>query len=220
MSLRLDKSRAVPFSKMLNMLLSWKTEARKLKSGEITKEEYDQWRYTYPRIEAKRTKLALDARRVRRKKKHGVTTNMCWYQIESRADIENLLAEYYGFHDSCIVAVNYVSGACVDIKGAMHNIDNNCSLIVKFESQMPAFHKHPEKKSLELKFTGLRRLNLIGYQSNYFSDISSCYLAFYKQFIIWSDNYYFDPCAYEDKVLFEEPMSTFIVADKLGWRFV
>ena len=37
-----------------NMLRSWNSEFKKLKSGEITKEEYDIWRYSYPRITAER----------------------------------------------------------------------------------------------------------------------------------------------------------------------
>ena len=36
------------------MLSSWNSEFKKLKSGEITKEEYDMWRYSYPRIKAER----------------------------------------------------------------------------------------------------------------------------------------------------------------------
>ena len=36
------------------MLSSWSSESEKLKSGEITKEEYDMWRYSYPRIKAER----------------------------------------------------------------------------------------------------------------------------------------------------------------------
>jgi hypothetical protein len=45
------------------MFSAWQQEAEKLKNGEISKEEYDTWRYNYPRIEAERTKVALDARR-------------------------------------------------------------------------------------------------------------------------------------------------------------
>ena len=37
-----------------NMLRSWNSEFEKLKSGEITKEEYDIWRYSYPRTTAER----------------------------------------------------------------------------------------------------------------------------------------------------------------------
>lgn len=36
------------------MLSSWSSEFEKLKSGEITKEEYDMWRYSYPHIKAER----------------------------------------------------------------------------------------------------------------------------------------------------------------------
>ena len=30
------------------MLTAWAEQAEKLRSGEITKEQYDQWRYTFP----------------------------------------------------------------------------------------------------------------------------------------------------------------------------
>jgi len=30
------------------MFYSWNEQAQKLKNGEITKEEYDRWRYYYP----------------------------------------------------------------------------------------------------------------------------------------------------------------------------
>lgn len=36
------------------MLSSWNSEFEKLKSGEITKKDYDMWRYSYPRIKAER----------------------------------------------------------------------------------------------------------------------------------------------------------------------
>ena len=38
----------------------WYEEATKLKNGEITKEEYDHWRYTFPRVEAERTRERMD----------------------------------------------------------------------------------------------------------------------------------------------------------------
>lgn len=33
---------------LLQMLFAWTEQTRKFKSGEITKEEYDKWRYNYP----------------------------------------------------------------------------------------------------------------------------------------------------------------------------
>ena len=58
--LRLDKSKGTTYVGMLEMLMAWQREAEKLKSGDGTKEEYDAWRYNYPRIEAERFKAELD----------------------------------------------------------------------------------------------------------------------------------------------------------------
>lgn len=58
--LRLDKSRGTSYLNMFDMFNSWQKEFNKLKSGEITKDEYDDWRYNYPRIEAERTRERLD----------------------------------------------------------------------------------------------------------------------------------------------------------------
>ena len=48
---------------MFEMLSAWAEQAEKLKTVEITKEDYDRWRYTYPEMEVQRTKAALDALR-------------------------------------------------------------------------------------------------------------------------------------------------------------
>lgn len=57
--LRLDKSDWNKFHSMFDMWNAWRKEAAKLEAGEITREEYDHWRYTYP-VEAERTRAALD----------------------------------------------------------------------------------------------------------------------------------------------------------------
>ena len=61
--LRLDKFRGMTSIGMMNIFTEWHNEAKKLKNGEITKEEYDYWRYNYPRIETERFKEEIDARR-------------------------------------------------------------------------------------------------------------------------------------------------------------
>ncbi len=48
--LRLDKNRGVSYLTMFDNFYAWQQQAEKLKNGEITKEEYDEWRYNYPRI--------------------------------------------------------------------------------------------------------------------------------------------------------------------------
>ena len=65
--LRLDKSKGKTYISMFEMLSRWANEAKKLEAGEITRDEYDHWRYTYPAVEAQRTRDELDALRARRK---------------------------------------------------------------------------------------------------------------------------------------------------------
>ncbi len=56
------------YSSMFDILHAWSKEAEKLKAGEITKEDYNDWRYNYPKVEAERTKAALDALRAEKDK--------------------------------------------------------------------------------------------------------------------------------------------------------
>lgn len=58
--LTLDKSKGAAYQSLFEMFAAWQQESEKLQAGEITKEEYDQWRYTYPELEAKRTQASLD----------------------------------------------------------------------------------------------------------------------------------------------------------------
>lgn len=48
------------YRSLSDMFFAWQSEYEKYKAGEISREEYNQWRYTYPRIEAERTRKALD----------------------------------------------------------------------------------------------------------------------------------------------------------------
>lgn len=41
-------------------LEDWAREYKKFKNGEITKDEYDQWRYTYPEVEMQRFRDQMD----------------------------------------------------------------------------------------------------------------------------------------------------------------
>ena len=52
---------------MFEMLNSWQMEYEKFQNGEITKEEYDYWRYNYPKVEAERFKQDIDKLRKAKK---------------------------------------------------------------------------------------------------------------------------------------------------------
>lgn len=62
----LDKTNSTYLS-MFEMLNAWQTEYEKYKNGEITKEEYDYWRYNYPKVEAERFKQDIDKQRKAKK---------------------------------------------------------------------------------------------------------------------------------------------------------
>ena len=50
--LRLDKSKGTTYLSMFDMFHAWQEQAVRLEQGEITEEEYDQWRYKYPELDA------------------------------------------------------------------------------------------------------------------------------------------------------------------------
>jgi len=66
MCLRLDKHNRSSHE-LLTRFNEWKSESEKLRNEEITKNEYDAWRYSYPRIEVERTKARLVAARKKKK---------------------------------------------------------------------------------------------------------------------------------------------------------
>lgn len=65
--IRIDKESGAKYIAMTERFSAWQKEAEKFRSGEITKEEYDHWRYTYPEVEAQRTRISLDKNRTEKK---------------------------------------------------------------------------------------------------------------------------------------------------------
>jgi len=49
--LRLDKTKGTTYLSMFDIFHAWNEMAAKLKNSEITKSEYDQWRYRYPELD-------------------------------------------------------------------------------------------------------------------------------------------------------------------------
>ena len=45
-----------PLDSIVSRINDWHQELAEFDNGNITKEEYDLWRYSYPRIQAERTK--------------------------------------------------------------------------------------------------------------------------------------------------------------------
>lgn len=49
--LRINKDKSKATEELLQMLTAWQEQASKLSAEEISKEEYDQWRYNYPKFD-------------------------------------------------------------------------------------------------------------------------------------------------------------------------
>ena len=143
-----------------------------------------------------------------------------WHDVKTQEDIDFLMSTYSGFHDSCIVSLNFQSGAFVDDEGAMNfgNAEER-RLCVIFQGQW-------EPKTIELQFLGLRQMYVVGWQDNYLCDIFDAYLAFHDNLlpgnparvIVWSDNDRFDITKADNSI--HEPSDTYIVANALRWRIV
>lgn len=58
--LRLDRNRGAAYISMLERMTMWQEMAEKLRNGEISKEEYDRWRYTYPAVPTEQMRQKLD----------------------------------------------------------------------------------------------------------------------------------------------------------------
>ena len=145
-----------------------------------------------------------------------------WNEIKNDIDIENLMKEYSGFHDSCIVSINYRSGAFVNDKGAMANgklLEHSIEMVLHSQCNKP----------IELRFTGVRKCNIIGWEDHYFCDILGAYLKFHSdllgktrddKLIVWADWDGFNPINYtEEKTISTNgKYSTYVIAEKLFWR--
>jgi hypothetical protein len=57
--LTLDKSKGMTYVSMYDIFHAWQKESTKLKNGEITEDEYNTWRYNYPRISKRQIKAYL-----------------------------------------------------------------------------------------------------------------------------------------------------------------
>lgn len=148
---------------------------------------------------------------------------MCRTAITNNDDIEKLMKAFAGFHDSCIVSVNYNSGAYVDERGCMGCGDNDeYTLGMILHSQW--------SKPLELYFSGVRKCGLTGFRDNYFCDIYGATLKFRTgllgktrddNLIIWADRENFDPFTYtEHYPLNNGHEVSYVIADKLEYRFL
>ena len=126
-----------------------------------------------------------------------------WSYIETQEDVDFLLEQTSGFHDSVIKELSYVSGSYVDDNKAMHCTDSTRTVTIRFDSQWC--------NSIEMVFEGVTALNLRPSQDNYDSIIFSASLFLRNATIFFCDDGMDDV----DKTY----EGTWIESYSLRWRF-
>ncbi len=144
-----------------------------------------------------------------------------WNTVRTADDIERLLAEYGGFHDSCITGLEYESGAGVDEGASMFSGEKRDRIaVLRLQSQW-------KTGTLELRFEGVVRIFLAAWEENYFCDMFDCTLEIRTDLItgrddpliVWADGSGFDPKRHTVEAM-REPSVSYIIADVLKWRIV
>ena len=127
-----------------------------------------------------------------------------WNYIEAQDDINFLMKSAYGFHDSCLKSLDYISGSEVFEDKSMRPVDCIRTLRMIIDSQCC--------DSIELVFEGLIGLNLRPASDNYSSDIFSATLRIKDEIVFFAD----DELEADN---FEEGY-TCVKAFSMRWRFI
>ena len=145
-----------------------------------------------------------------------------WTEVRTQMDIDTLLQDYRGFHDSCLVGLNYQSGAFVNEEQFM------CFGNPEEKTLHMVFHSQWEKRPLEMCFTGVRCFHIAGWQEHYFNDIFDCCLKICTDLIpgrdgplfVWADCAGFSPKTALERPVLNEPMISYVIASELKWKFL
>lgn len=127
-----------------------------------------------------------------------------WNYIETQEDIESLMEQMSGFHDSVLSELNYTSGSYVDSNGSMCPMDSIRKVIMRIESQWC--------QPVELVFEGVTALNLRPSDDNYDSIIYSASLFAEDASVFFCDSYL--------EQIDKSYEGTWITAYNLRWRLV
>lgn len=145
-----------------------------------------------------------------------------WNEVRTQEDIDHLLEIYGNFHDSCIVGLEYTSGACVNENKSMSggSLESRRLDIL--------FHRQWEPIELMLSFTGVHKFCIVGWKDNCFCDIFGCYLALHRDLIdwrddsliVWTDGGNFRPEGPATRILQNGKDYSYVIAKNLSWRLL
>lgn len=129
-----------------------------------------------------------------------------WNDIANENDLKNFMDAMYGFHDSCIKEIKYISGAYVNEKLSMSPVNSQRILSVIIQRQFE------DPSAIEMQFAGLKYLNLFPNDENYTCEILDATMIIKEDRIYWCD------CGGLSEKDIESYTGTTICASKARWR--
>ncbi|MEE1219569.1 MAG: hypothetical protein U0L20_06575 [Ruminococcus sp.] len=127
-----------------------------------------------------------------------------WNYIESQEDIDYLMNEYKGFHDSVIKEISYISGDYVDNNGMNLSTIGSKKIKVIFNSLWA--------KEIEIILLSPRICHIAPGDENYLADLYDASI-FIKDCVV----YFYDSCI--DEVV-DDYMDTYFKSLGFMWRYV
>ena len=130
---------------------------------------------------------------------------MEWIKLETQDNINNLMNDFYEFHDSCIKECSYITGMYVDEKKNMGQ-DSTSSIKLLYQSQLC--------NSIEICFEDIKEVNIHTYDNNnYFNNISDATFFIEDGFIYWANILDWDKSNDNNEI-------TYIICKKAKYRKV
>ncbi len=105
-----------------------------------------------------------------------------WYEINNDNDLLKFMDKMDYFHDSCIKEVKYLSGAYVNNDLGMYPVNDKRELCVIIQRQFET------NSMIELKFEGLKFLNLYPVDDKYTCEILDSTMILKNDCVIWCDS--------------------------------
>ena len=129
-----------------------------------------------------------------------------WNEIANEKDLKIFMDAMYGFHDSCLKEIKYISGAYVNEKLNMLPVNNQriLHMIIQRQFENPSV--------IEMQFEGLKYLKLFPNDENYTCEILDATMILKEDCVYWCD------CGGLSEKDIESYTGTVICASKVRWR--
>lgn len=129
-----------------------------------------------------------------------------WHEINNENDLKSFMDMLYGFHDSCLKELKYISGAYVNEDLSMYPVNDRRILRVLIQRQ----YKGPSV--IEMEFIGLKYIRMYPAGEDYTCEILDVTMILKDDCVYWCD------CGGLSENDIENYKGTAICASKVRWR--